>query len=465
MSFAAPVVKDRFVFNGDLYIEVENFNRHKRASIPELTALLRPAQKLSKSALSAAPADQVGHWYEAQLLHYGLPPSKTKAVAKVRLLDALNAGKLSIPPEITRLENEMKKEYQAADRKARAAHKAQLAAETKAIAKHNESGLDKKRKLSDETPAGMSFNIQFNIGAGGQAMHMVQPTGAEGGQPAAKKAKKSAKVEGKEEKKKKAAANPTPKQPAAKKVAATKLSAAGSAAQGSSSASVKPRKKQTAVRTLGPPGNGKREPDVMRELALKGELESKDSAVKQESTSGKPAKVKEPVGKKEPVVKKEPQIKKELKTNQKPTIKQESMIAHKCSPTTPIKKDPAAAKSPAIKQEAKVKKEPKVKTEFKVKNEPKAKAEPKVKAESKIKPEPKVKKEPKPRIKKEPKIKAEPKPARPNHETDDSRATFWPSTFPGHSAMDAGIPDLSTPYGYPFYDSDDGDEEGMDWDD
>jgi len=32
----------------------------------------------------------VGHWYEAQLRHYGLPPTKDKNAAKVRLLGALN---------------------------------------------------------------------------------------------------------------------------------------------------------------------------------------------------------------------------------------------------------------------------------------------------------------------------------------------------------------------------------------
>lgn len=424
MSFAPPVIKDRFVFNGDLYVQVESLNRHKRASIAELTTLLRPAQKPSKSALSAAPTDQVGHWYEAQLLHYGLPPSKSKAVAKVRLLDALNAGKLSIPPEIVRLENEMKKEYQAADRKARAAHKAQLAAEMKAVAKGKEVGAGKKRKQPEETPAGMNFNIQFNIGAHGQAMQMVGLPGGEAGQQLAKKAKKSAKVDGKDEKpkseRKKLTANPIPKQAAAKKTAVKKTSVAGSAAQGSPSAPDKPLKKQTAKRSLGPPGNGKMDLDVMRELALKGEL-----AVKKE-----PAKTK-----KESAVKRE--IKDEGRTKQTPTIKQESTIALNSSPMThptaikkesqvKVKKEPKvknepgtspaikkeSAKSPAVKQE-KVKAEPTVKQQ-KVKQEkskqPKVKTEPTAKIKREPAPSPATKKAPA----KRPTTKSEPDPSPPH---------------------------------------------------
>lgn len=45
------------------------------------------------------------------MIHYGLPPSKNKAVAKMRLLDALNAGKLVVPKEIAKIEAELKKEW------------------------------------------------------------------------------------------------------------------------------------------------------------------------------------------------------------------------------------------------------------------------------------------------------------------------------------------------------------------
>lgn len=122
MYFAPPISRDGFHYNGDLYVDVGNLNRHKRASIAEISALLRP--DLSTSEGKSIPSkDEVGHWYTAQLIHYGLPPSQDKARAKVRLLEALNASKLLVPPEIKTLEASLQKEYQAAERKAKAAYK------------------------------------------------------------------------------------------------------------------------------------------------------------------------------------------------------------------------------------------------------------------------------------------------------------------------------------------------------
>lgn len=93
----------------------------KCASIAEITALqIWPSPKGKKSIPSK---DEVGHWYTAQLIHYGLPPSQGKARAKVRLLEGLNASKLTVPPEIKKLEDSLQKEYQAAERKAKAAYK------------------------------------------------------------------------------------------------------------------------------------------------------------------------------------------------------------------------------------------------------------------------------------------------------------------------------------------------------
>ncbi|KAI4121750.1 MAG: hypothetical protein LQ347_006754, partial [Umbilicaria vellea] len=397
-------VKDRFVYNGDLYVEVENFNRHKRASIAELTALLRPAQKPSKSALTAPSADPVGHWYEAQLLHYGLPPSKTKAVAKVRLLDALNAGKLSVPPEVVRLENEMKKEYQAADRKAKAAHKAQMAAEMEMVAKGNGVAAGKKRKQAEDKP-----------------------------QPSVKKAKKLAKVDGKDEtpksEPKKSAANAAPKQPASKKTAVAKSSGASPAVPGSSSAPEKPLKKQTAKRSLGPPGYGKMDPDVMRELVLEGRLAAQasmsapDPPRKKQTAKrslGMPgnwesdlgimselaSKEKTPVKKgpaktkKEPVAKKE-DIARDLAFMEEATIRQEPIKTKKESV---MKKEIKREIKKEIKKEGQTKQKPTIKhepTEFPPKTHSTAtKKEPQVKVKKERKPKkeggnsPAIKKDP-----------------------------------------------------------------------
>ena len=116
MAHAAPVVKDGFSFAGDsLFVEVSNMSRHRRATVPELRAILRPSDTADHKL-----EDPVGHWWEAQSLHYGLKPSKTKAVAKTRLLDALNKGTLAVPDHIAKLEAEMKKQWSKKEREAKA---------------------------------------------------------------------------------------------------------------------------------------------------------------------------------------------------------------------------------------------------------------------------------------------------------------------------------------------------------
>lgn len=178
MSFAAPVSRDGFHYNGDLYVEVGNLNRHKRASITEISAILRP--DLKKAASTPAPKDPVGHWYEAQLIHYGLPPSKDKARAKMRLLEALNASKLTVPKGISNLEANLKKEFAAADRKAKAEYKAQIGAPTS-----KGTTASKKRPHSD-----IVNNVNFSINFGSQGDITVNGSAAEK-PPPAKRAKAS----------------------------------------------------------------------------------------------------------------------------------------------------------------------------------------------------------------------------------------------------------------------------------
>ena len=145
MTFAPPVSRDNFYYNGNLYVEVGNLNRHNRATPEEISAILRPDLKKNKKASNDPPKDQVGRWYEAQLIHYGLPPSKDKARAKMRLLEALNTNKLTVPPNITVMEAQMKKEYAAAERKAKAQHKASMTS-----GKNNDfAPVSKKRKQSE----------------------------------------------------------------------------------------------------------------------------------------------------------------------------------------------------------------------------------------------------------------------------------------------------------------------------
>ena len=60
MSFAAPSTSGNFLYNGDLHVDVGNFNRHKRATPTEISALLRP--DLKKAKAGPPVKDQVGHW-------------------------------------------------------------------------------------------------------------------------------------------------------------------------------------------------------------------------------------------------------------------------------------------------------------------------------------------------------------------------------------------------------------------
>ena len=160
MTFAPPVSRGEFHYNGNLYVDVGNCNRHERATLDEISAFLRPDLKKSKKVSVDLSKDQVGHWYEAQLIHYGLPPSKDKARAKMRLLEALNQSKLIVPSNIISMEAEMKKEYAAAERKAKAQYKASMVPAVK-----SESPVaGKKRKQSESS--GNTNNINVNISLG-----------------------------------------------------------------------------------------------------------------------------------------------------------------------------------------------------------------------------------------------------------------------------------------------------------
>ena len=333
MSFAPPVGRDGFYFNGELYVETGNLNRHKRASIPEITAILRPDLKKSKSVPATSPKDPVGHWYEAQLIHYGLPPSKDKARAKMRLLEALNGSKLVVPATITRLEADLKKEYAAADRKAKAQYKAGL----NATDDGGSSANSKKRKQPDPTNS-VNVNINFGaygpqFGAGAYNMNST-PGNSQGDEAPKKKAKKATSTDATPAKTSNTKATPDP---------ATKT----------------PRPKQTARRSLGPPGQ-KSTSQVRRlddeDIAM--QFAMADRVLPEKPTKKAPAK--------NIAV---PQVPPKTKTET--SVKQES------SRTKPAKPTPTTKKEPTVKKEtAAVKKEPKVKKETSIKNEPYPKHEP-----------------------------------------------------------------------------------------
>ena len=168
------VVRDNFVYNDAFFAQVDENKRHPRASVAELTSLLRP-----ETSSTPPVKDQVGHWYQAQLVHYGLQPSKDKNTAKVRLLQAINANTLSVPVHVTKLEKDMKKEFTAAAKKTKISEKAPTA-----------PAKSKKRTHEEATT-----NTKITLTFGGVSIAVDQQTAASitsavaGAVPAAKKTK------------------------------------------------------------------------------------------------------------------------------------------------------------------------------------------------------------------------------------------------------------------------------------
>ena len=158
---AAPVVRGEFLYRDALLVDVGGEGkRPPRAPESELKALLN----------GKAPKDQVAHFYEAQLIHYGLQRSKEKNTAKVRLQQALGQGKLKAPPpHIVDMEGQMKKDYASAVRKAKAASKSSAGKDDKgAVTK-----ATKKRK-NDEVENESSKRTKISMNVGGISINIEQ---------------------------------------------------------------------------------------------------------------------------------------------------------------------------------------------------------------------------------------------------------------------------------------------------
>jgi hypothetical protein len=121
-TFAPPARRGDLLYSSVLYADAGNANHHPRASAAELAALLRPEapnlyNKGRKPDTSLPAKDPPWHFYSAQLIHYGLPVTKDKNGAKVRLLNAMNQFKLEVPAWVLKVEGELKKEWEAENRK------------------------------------------------------------------------------------------------------------------------------------------------------------------------------------------------------------------------------------------------------------------------------------------------------------------------------------------------------------
>jgi len=141
-----------FVYRDALFAEVSEGKRHPRASAPELKDLLLPKKN------STPAKDQVAHWYEAQLIHYGLPRVKDKNAAKVRLLGAINSGNLVVPSHVQQLEVDLKKQYASAQRKAKNAAKKAESSEPVSAGKKRKAS-DMEGSHSSGTKTTMSFTV------------------------------------------------------------------------------------------------------------------------------------------------------------------------------------------------------------------------------------------------------------------------------------------------------------------
>tara|TARA_R110002003_G_scaffold505_3_gene20131 strand:+ start:1603 stop:2166 length:564 start_codon:yes stop_codon:yes gene_type:complete len=123
-AFAPPARRGDFIYSSVLQADPGNSIPHPRASVAELAALLRPEapnlySKGRKPDFSTPAKDPPWHFYAAQLIHYGLPITKDKSRAKLKLLDAMNQFKLEVPAWVLKLEGELRNEWDAENRKMR----------------------------------------------------------------------------------------------------------------------------------------------------------------------------------------------------------------------------------------------------------------------------------------------------------------------------------------------------------
>ncbi|KAF2024922.1 hypothetical protein EK21DRAFT_117321 [Setomelanomma holmii] len=119
--FAPPARRDNSLYSSIFQADSGGPTTHPRASIAEVAAILHPeALNLytngRKPDVSAPANDSPWHFWSAQLIHYGLPFTKEKSRAKMRLLDALNSLKLELPAWVLKMEAELKKQETDGDR-------------------------------------------------------------------------------------------------------------------------------------------------------------------------------------------------------------------------------------------------------------------------------------------------------------------------------------------------------------
>ncbi|TLD25256.1 hypothetical protein PspLS_05609 [Pyricularia sp. CBS 133598] len=177
---AAPITREllgnTFTFTTDCFsVTSSGGNVHRRHSPSELRDHFDGGE------------DRPAHWYEAQLRHYQLPPSKVKGTAKLRLLEAVRRGDLAVPGEFAKLERDMRREWTRAS-------KAGAGATKKSSSSAAAAAGQKKRKAAaaeEEEDGAASFHVTVT-GAGGRAVSVTVSSAASSSAPAKKPAAASA---------------------------------------------------------------------------------------------------------------------------------------------------------------------------------------------------------------------------------------------------------------------------------
>ena len=151
----------------------DSHHKHTRADINTLSSLLR--SETPTSPTQSTPRrfqDNASHWYQAQLLHYGLKFTKDKQIAKRRLLEALNNATLEVPSFVRDLERDLKMEWEeiSKERFSRAVEPESLKRRLEELQREGrgkpkrkaaplrKENVIKRARLSEENPAELAQN-------------------------------------------------------------------------------------------------------------------------------------------------------------------------------------------------------------------------------------------------------------------------------------------------------------------
>ena len=166
------ITRNGFSFKDDKFYVKVGYNRHTRKDAAELYALLTytppplaltKAGKVAKRQPKDTHKDEEAHFYEAQLVHYGLKPLKTREPAKKRLLAGFNGANLEVPKVILDLEVALREEWKELDAKMEERRELIRAEESERMAKYYMEKEKEAQKKAEVAPAAKSTGGEFRI--------------------------------------------------------------------------------------------------------------------------------------------------------------------------------------------------------------------------------------------------------------------------------------------------------------